>query len=36
MKLIFEEFEGNHKTLLLELIIQYAKNLKVDTFFGYF
>ncbi len=36
VKLLFEEVEGNHKTLLLELIIQYAENLKVDTFFDYF
>ncbi len=36
VKNLFEEFEGNHKTLLLELIIQHAKNLKVDTFFDYF
>jgi len=32
----FEEYEGDQKTLLLELIIQYAEALKVDSFFDYF
>ena len=32
----FEEYEGDQKNLLLELIIQYAEVLNVDSFFDYF
>jgi len=34
--MVFEEYEGDKKTFLLELIIQYAEVLKVDSFFDYF
>ena len=30
IKILFEEYEGYQKTLLLKLIIQYAEVLKVD------
>ena len=32
----YEEYEGDQKNLLLELIIKYAEVLKVDSFFDYF
>ena len=35
-KILFEEYEGDQKTLVLELIIKYAEALKVDSFFDYF